>query len=435
MSIAQREPPRGGGERRLRSWWCHEAQSVHAAVVSALHHTCDVGPAKNEAPRGQKKTTEEEDAGLETHSGLRGPTLLPPRTRPEPLGEPLHWFIPGLEARCPDDRGVPSLATPSLEDAAGDAVDAVTVEFLVEWALLEPEEQERIRMAERRKRERRKKQEETQNLEVGKRKRKKKRKRKLPRTSSRPRLACSGYKFLPRSPRRFGTNSTFFLRDGGARAVRTWKPRLCASHWYLAHTCSVPVTPEEHKKIWSFLRDDCAEFFDPLYLTVTCSACAGGVQDYGLFWKMTSGWIPCPAPVGSTLDTCPRQFTDALTIQTAENCRNSAVAVLQGRRHFLHGAEADFHGLAVQQTIVVSQFAVLERGDRCPWYASRAGFSLCPLCAATGSSTRSSTPCRRAEADPHGPVCSEIVEIPQLLDAVADVPVVRSYRFSRAGCG
>ena len=28
-----------------------------------------------------------------------------------------------------------------------------------------------------------------------------------------------------------------------------------------------------------------------------------------------------------------------------------------------------------------------------------------------------------------------IIEIPQLLDAVADVPVVRYYRFSRAGCG
>ena len=165
--------------------------------------TADVGPAQHEAPRGLKKTTEEE-AGLKTLSGLRAPTPLPPGTRPEPLAEPLHWFIPDLEALCPDDRGVPSLATSSLADAAGDAVDAVTVEFFVEWALLEPEEQERIRMVERRKRERRKKQEEVQ-----KRKRKKKRKKKLPRNSSRPRLAYSGYKFLPRSRRLFGTNSTY----------------------------------------------------------------------------------------------------------------------------------------------------------------------------------------------------------------------------------
>ena len=50
----------------------------------------------------------------------------------------------------------------------------------------------------------------------------------------------------------------------------------------------------------------------PLCMAVTCSEFACGVQDYGLFWKMTSGWIPYPAPVGSTLDTCLRQFPEAL---------------------------------------------------------------------------------------------------------------------------
>ena len=54
-----------------------------------------------------------------------------------------------------------------------------------------------------------------------------------------------------------------------------------------------------------------------------------------------------------------RQTTQALTAQTADNCGNSAVAVLQGRRHFRHGAEADFHGLAVQQTIVIPQLQFL----------------------------------------------------------------------------
>ena len=33
-------------------------------------------------------------------------------------------------------------------------------------------------------------------------------------------------------------------------------------------------------------------FLRPLYLTVTCSEFARGVQDYGFFWKLTSGWIP-----------------------------------------------------------------------------------------------------------------------------------------------
>ena len=58
-------------------------------MVSALHHSRDVGPAKNEAPRGQKKTTEVEEAGLEKHSGLRAPTPLPSETRPASLAEPL----------------------------------------------------------------------------------------------------------------------------------------------------------------------------------------------------------------------------------------------------------------------------------------------------------------------------------------------------------
>ena len=81
-------------ERRLRSWWRHEAQSVQAAVVSALHHSRDVVPAKNVVLRGQKKTTEKGEAGLETHSGLRAPTPLPPGMRPASLAEP-----PGAQER------------------------------------------------------------------------------------------------------------------------------------------------------------------------------------------------------------------------------------------------------------------------------------------------------------------------------------------------
>ena len=115
---------------------------------------------------------------------------------------------------------------------------------------------------------------------MSKRKRKKNRKRKLPRVSS-----C-GYKFLPRSRRLLGMNSTLSLRDGGpwllrsilaascphgegllcfdtvtksvARAVRTWIPGLSTSHWYLAATCSVLVLPD----------------------------CCGG-----FFWELTSGFI------------------------------------------------------------------------------------------------------------------------------------------------
>ena len=63
-------PPSGGVNDACARGWRHEAQSVQAAVVSALHHSRGVGSAKHVAPRGQMKTTEEE-AGLETHSGSR----------------------------------------------------------------------------------------------------------------------------------------------------------------------------------------------------------------------------------------------------------------------------------------------------------------------------------------------------------------------------
>ena len=54
-----------------------------------------------------------------------------------------------------------------------------------------------------------------------------------------------------------------------------------------------------------------------------------------------------------------RLTTEAFTVHTAENCGNSAVAVFYGRRHFLHGAESDFHGLAVQQTMVFPRLQFL----------------------------------------------------------------------------
>ena len=133
-----------------------------------------------------------------------------------------------------------------------------------------------------------------------------------------------------------------------ARAVRTLKPGLSTSHWYLA-SCSVPVTPEEHKKIWSFLGDDYAVFDDPLCLTVTCSEFAMGVQDYGFFWKLTSGWIPHSALLGWTVDTCLRQVTEAFMVQTAENCGVSAVAVHDGRRRSLRTAELISTVLATMQ--------------------------------------------------------------------------------------
>ena len=119
-------------ERRLRSWWRHDAErpgSGGSACITAVMW----GP-KNEALRGQKKATEAEKAGLESPSGLGAPMPLPPGTRPEPLVEPLRCLVAGLEALCPVD-GVPSLSTPVLADRAADGVDSSSLRFLTASAL------------------------------------------------------------------------------------------------------------------------------------------------------------------------------------------------------------------------------------------------------------------------------------------------------------
>ena len=154
-------------------------------------------------------------------------------------------------------------------------------------------------------------------------------------------------------------------------------------------------------------------FFSPLYLAVTCSAFDCGEQEYGIFWKMTSGWILYSALVGSTLDTCIRQFTEAFMVQTA-NCGVSAVAVPHGRRYFLSWCRGRFPWPCCSADHSSSPVAVLGQGDRWPCCAGRSGLPwsfTCPLCAVTGAWFRFAVavhqqgcphPCRGAELDPHG---------------------------------
>ena len=75
------------------------------------------------------------------------------------------------------------------------------------------------------------------------------------------------------------------------------------------------------------------------------------------------------------------QFTEAFWVSTAENCGVSAVAVHQGRRLLLHGAQADFHGLAVQQTIGIPQLQFLNEVIDVPVVPSRSH----ARCATTGA--------------------------------------------------
>ena len=103
------------------------------------------------------------------------------------------------------------------------------------------------------------------------------------------------------------------------------------SHWYLA-PCSVPVSPEEHWKIWSFLGDAYAEFslrplvsgshlccvfYDP---TVSCSEFAFEYKSMGFSGRRILVWFPYSVLLGSTLDTCMASVCEASWLHTAENC-------------------------------------------------------------------------------------------------------------------
>ena len=121
--------------------------------------------------------------------------------------------------------------------------------------------------------------------------RKKKRKKRLPRTASLPRFATgcclggtrTGFRILRTAWCHHGYScmlwfwrpwkkSTHPPRGGGARAIRRWKPGLSAHTWYLAPTCSVPVSPEEHRYMGVFWETTTRIYFNgPLNLTVTCS--------------------------------------------------------------------------------------------------------------------------------------------------------------------
>ena len=94
-----------------------EQQSVKAAVVSALHHSRDVGLARRAALQGQKKTTEGEEVDNATHGG-HGPVVSLTRGRS------------GVTVRHSVGEA-PALSPPSLADAAADTVDHSSLAFLL----------------------------------------------------------------------------------------------------------------------------------------------------------------------------------------------------------------------------------------------------------------------------------------------------------------
>ena len=133
-------------QRRLRSWWRHEQQSIAAALAAVMHHSSGKVHTANGAPRSQKLATRaEEEVEYEPHYALRGQKTPPPGERPAPLSE--------VAAPQRSDRTVrhsagdaPLLVVPALR--GDDGVDGTTLRFLLEQNLSlkknqEEEEKER----------------------------------------------------------------------------------------------------------------------------------------------------------------------------------------------------------------------------------------------------------------------------------------------------
>ena len=164
MSAAQRRK-----ERRLRSWWLHEQQSI--AMPWQLRRTTACSRKALCRARGQPP-------------GLRRQTESPPEARPGILAEPGPQRS-DRSLRHSSGKCLPRLATSSLAGATGEVVDSSSFGFLAAFALKRKEEEEERKRLLRRTAEA--SEEANRSLafvrEVAKRKRKKRKKR-LPQTSS-----------------------------------------------------------------------------------------------------------------------------------------------------------------------------------------------------------------------------------------------------------
>ena len=141
-------------ERRLRSWLRHERQTVAMVLAEACHHSSGSFPPT---------LKERRMAGQVAYEALRGQrTARTAGLHPDELVEP------GVQGRLvahsrPGCGGAPSPSLPHL--AGGDTLGRHLGHFLLEMALLSPEEVEQLRQAERRKLAREEKEKEEEKKE------------------------------------------------------------------------------------------------------------------------------------------------------------------------------------------------------------------------------------------------------------------------------
>ena len=244
-------------------------RELESCLAAAQHHSAPkcAGPETHAAPRGQ--TTARAAAGVQHFclvldeapaAGCSPPDRLSevrPQERVQRHTADQFVAAPLLDVPVPlmEEQAVDASALAFLEEAEEKALDVENLELARTAA--SHDSVERLREVVRRMDVLRQK---------GRGRKKKRMKRRLARsprprlvsgcclrsTRARPRLLrtawfYSGYTFLPRSRRVFGTNSTLFLRESGACAVRTWRLGLSTHPRYLARTCLVSLVPEEHR--------------------------------------------------------------------------------------------------------------------------------------------------------------------------------------------
>ena len=122
-------------QRRLRSWWRHEQQSIAAVLATASRHSHSKVDTANDGLREQKTVTStREEVEFVKHAG-----------RPGTLAEPSDRTM-----RRSAGEAAPTLGLPVLAEASGEAVDATSVRHLLKMSLalqtkLEEEEEEQKR--------------------------------------------------------------------------------------------------------------------------------------------------------------------------------------------------------------------------------------------------------------------------------------------------
>ena len=127
-------------ERRLRQWQRHERITVAMALAGATHHA---------APRRQKPVSAIREVEEQvSHVGLREQKTPPPGERPGILPEPLPQRSDRSRRHFSGD-GLPQLAMPSLVGAAGEAVDAAALAFLLSQSLAAKEHEDQKKRQER----------------------------------------------------------------------------------------------------------------------------------------------------------------------------------------------------------------------------------------------------------------------------------------------